>query len=102
MKPNTVAFEKKAQSIIKSQFDMIGLNIGDVKKSAYLPRNDRGGWAPKSLLVVNHENGAPSPMDYDFNYHGMYVTIATKLSEELGFAVFFEPINGAVSALWKA
>jgi hypothetical protein len=103
MKPNTIAFENKSREIIAKNFkgcvEILGANV---KKSVYLPENDRGQWAPTSLLVVNHENGIPGPHDYELDMHAEWEKVSDELSVVLGRPVFFEAINQAVSALYWA
>lgn len=95
---STGVFEKRAQELIFNQFNAGGWFSGDIKKSVYIPENDPGEWAPKSLLIVNHENGLPD--FYDF--HHDWEKIEEAIGYALGKSVFFEPINGAVTALWYA
>lgn len=103
MKPNTIAFETKAREIVAKEFKVfIEVLGGDVKRSVYLPENDPGTWAPKSLLVVTHENGIPGPHDFEADVYSKWEAIADELSIVLGRPVFFESINQAVSALYWA
>lgn len=65
------------------------------------PSQDKGEWAPKSLLVIYHENGLPD----EFSAPCMapfWRRVEAGLTNVFGFPVFIESVNPAVSAVWKA
>jgi hypothetical protein len=71
----------------------------DYQKCVRLPEDDTGGWAPNSILVVYKEYGVPDRYYYP-QLAGKWGKMEEKISELLNRVVYFEEINGAVSALY--
>ena len=68
------------------------------------------GWCSRSLLVIDHENGLPGPleteeipeirsMDY---FSDEWCAINKRASELLGRKVYIEPYNNAVTGVYYA
>lgn len=68
------------------------------EKAVKLPEDDTGRWAPNSILIVNKEYGIPDTFYYP-QFCKKWEAVETKISNLLGRVVYFEEINGAVSAL---
>jgi len=71
----------------------------DYEKSVRLPEDDTGGWAPQSILVVYKEYGIPDRYYFPQSYK-KWDAAEVEISALLGREVYFEDINGAVSALY--
>jgi len=97
---------KKEGALTQEQFEEIrkifrstfgpGINY---EKGVRLPEDDTGGWAPKSILVVYKEHGIPDRYYYP-QVAEQWEAMEKKICTLLGRTVFFEEINGAVSALY--
>lgn len=86
--------EKHARRIFKELcegHDDIGLST---------PENDRGEWAPNSLLVVYCELGC-IPDQFNSGLFKSWDKLEKEISAEVGYPVYFESINAAVSALYE-
>jgi len=73
----------------------------DYTRAVMLPENDTGGWAPTSLLVVHKENGIPDRYYYP-QADKLWERVEKLVEGILSRSVFFEDVNGAVSALYEA
>ena len=69
------------------------------EKAIVLPEDDTGGWAPNSILVVYKEHGIPDSFYYP-QFCKKWEAVENKISTLLGRVVYFEEINGAISALY--
>jgi hypothetical protein len=76
---------------------------GDVnwKHAVVAPKDDLGGWAPRSLLVIYKEYGIPDRYYFPAS-HKLWDEVEERLSKSLGKPVFFEDVNSAVAALYWA
>jgi hypothetical protein len=93
-------FHKAAQSIFKKCFKNY-TSASNVDKSVWLASEDPGQWAKNSILVVHKESGIPDKYYYPQS-HSNWEKAESMLSSLIGREVFFEEINGAVSALYWA
>lgn len=92
------AFTRVARKAFKEAFKGC-TSAAVIDNSVRLPVDDPGKWSPNSLLVVYKESGIPDKYYYP-QFQSNWKRVEDKLSAFLGKNVFFEEINGAVSALY--
>ena len=72
------------------------------KKHIYTGKSDPGEWSPGALVVVHTECGLPNPCDGDgCSMDEEWRKVDKDASYLLGYAIYHEPVNGAVVAFYK-
>jgi len=98
MEPTSQEFVKFARRAFKRIFKSY-VKAKAVDESIFLPDEDPGEWAPRSVLVVHKEHGIPDRFVYP-TADPLWTKVEEYLSGLLGKPVYFEDVNGAVSALY--